>query len=614
MSERLSRMGWIILVTLFSLALVVLPACSSPAEYHLTISSPGGGSTTPSAGAHAYAPGEKVNLAATPDGGYQFLNWSGDVDTVADVNDPTTTITMDGDYFIQANFQQIIVPVSVLLGPQGYPEDPSLTPEYGGTLIILHTGAAPTNLGAMWAAGAGGRDRPMGRFALEKLLGIDEHGELVAQLATDWETDETAMTITFTLRNKDTPIKFHDGTDFNAAAVKWNLDKYIAGPNPELKKCTAVEVINDYTVRMTFSEWNPYLIRGFMSGGTGIMVSPTWCDAHTEAEAKLQPVGTGPFKFKEYIPSTSLEYEAFDDYWQEGLPYLDGVLIKFVPDAVVRLTAFLNKEGDVMNEFSTATAADLEAQGYEVAGRIVHMKGICADTTEGSVFADQRVREAIAHAIPTATLIDDVFDGKYPGTNQLALPGWTGYDASIVGYPYNPTEARALMTAAGYSATHHLQTKLVYSSHDLDDYLAVVQDLLADVWVDIDLQFDNAFRNTMSQPWSNYLKEFQLSYNGFELSYEEGLAGALAPGCVNYPSIVKPEAYSALYNEMLLETNPATREQMRKDLNKMAIDEYCMVIPQFGFEVFNARQSYVHDYGYGLVASEFLPEQAWLEQ
>lgn len=342
------------------------------------------------------------------------------------------------------------------------------------------------------------------------------------------------------------------------------------------------------------------------------MVSPTYGKSHTDAECKLNPVGTGPFKLKEYVASTSLEYEAFDDYWQEGLPYLDGVLIKFVADPVVRLTAFLNKEGHVMNEFSSSTALSLEDQGYEIAGRIVHMKGICGNTATGP-YSDINVRQAIAYAIPTATIVDDVFDGMFPSTDQLALPGWVGYNSSMKGYPYNPDKARELMTAAGYSATSHLQMKLVYNSHDFDDFYTVLKDALDDVWIDLTLQFSAGYNTLIASGWGgDTLVEYQLSYNGFELSYEESLQMNLSPGMPKYVSVVTPPDYNDLYNSMLLESNLAIREQKGVALNTMAIDKYCLVIPTFGYEVFNVRQDNVHDYGYGLIASEFLPEQAWL--
>jgi branched-chain amino acid transport system substrate-binding protein len=106
MGKRLSKMSWIVLATLLSLALVVLPACGGGGvEYTLTIGSATGGSTTPAAGTHSYDEGTVVNLVATPASGYEFVIWTGDTGTIADVNDATTTITMSADYSITPNFE-----------------------------------------------------------------------------------------------------------------------------------------------------------------------------------------------------------------------------------------------------------------------------------------------------------------------------------------------------------------------------------------------------------------------------------------------------------------------------------------------------------------------------
>ena len=105
-NKRLLRMGWILLATLLCLVLIVLPACGGggTGEYTLTISSTAGGSVTPATGAHSYPQGTVVNLTATAAAGYEFVNWTGG--PVADANDPTTTITMDGDHSIKANFEK----------------------------------------------------------------------------------------------------------------------------------------------------------------------------------------------------------------------------------------------------------------------------------------------------------------------------------------------------------------------------------------------------------------------------------------------------------------------------------------------------------------------------
>ena len=78
-------------------------------------------------------------------------------------------------------------------------------------------------------------------------------------------------------------MKFHDGTDFNAKAVKWNMEKYKAGPNPELRVVTSVEVVDDYTVKINISEYQAFFLSSFALGGPGVMVSPAAYQAHDEA-------------------------------------------------------------------------------------------------------------------------------------------------------------------------------------------------------------------------------------------------------------------------------------------------------------------------------------------
>ncbi len=139
------------------------------------------------------------------------------------------------------------VPRSILECPQG--EQSADTPQYGGTLIMLHD-APPTSFGAFFL-NTGFADVQMARYALENLIGLDAAGEPVAQLATSWDVDETARTITFHLRQG---VKFHDGTDFNAEAVKWNLEMYMSGAKKDLQDINTIDVVDPYTVRLNMSK------------------------------------------------------------------------------------------------------------------------------------------------------------------------------------------------------------------------------------------------------------------------------------------------------------------------------------------------------------------------
>ena len=126
------------------------------------------------------------------------------------------------------------------------------------------------------------------------------------------------------------------------------------------------------------------------------MISPTYAQAHTHEEVQFHPVGTGPYEFVSFTPDVETVYEANDDYWQEGLPYLDGVEIHYIADPVTRILAFQNEDGNVLNQFSTSYALSLASQGYEVVSRVVHIKGIVPDSKSGP-FVEKDLRMALAY-------------------------------------------------------------------------------------------------------------------------------------------------------------------------------------------------------------------------
>jgi ABC-type transport system substrate-binding protein len=459
-----------------------------------------------------------------------------------------------------------------------------------------------------------GADRPQSRFAVERLVGLDTNGDPTPQLATSWDANPATKTITFTLRRG---VKFHDGTDFNAEAVKWNLDMYRKGPNAELNLVTSVDVIDNYRIRLNLSGWDPLLITSLIATNAGAIVSPTAAQKLGDG-AILSPVGTGPFKLDSLVPNVSIKFSRFDGYWQKGLPYLDAVEIIYVSDPVVRLASFTKGEADAINEFSTRDAMNLKKQGKTVIKRVANIGGLCPDIKNpSSPFNDIRVRQAIAHAIDTKSIVDSVFDGMYTPTNQLALPGLTAYDPTIKGYPYNPAKAQELLAAAGYSTAKPLKTKIVYTTDpQRADFYTMVQDYLKKVGIDVALEpMDNAgYTKLFSSGWSNHLLEYQFSYNGFELKYAVSLTMSLSEKSARFKSIVTPADFNALYNSMMVENDPSKREAAYKKLNKMAIDDYCLAFPFYGWELMNARQPNVQDFGWGELAGEFLPERAWLRK
>lgn len=162
-------------------------------------------------------------------------------------------------------------------------------------------------------------DRQVQNQIYDKLVDLDENLRIVPMLATSWRVEEDGKVYVFNLRQG---VKFHDGTDFNAEAVKFNLDRYRSAPGSrrsgELSLITNVQVVNPYTVRVTLREpFAPFL--AILSDRSGMMVSPTAVQ-RLGADFGNNPVGTGPFKFVERRRQDRIVLARNENYWQRGLP------------------------------------------------------------------------------------------------------------------------------------------------------------------------------------------------------------------------------------------------------------------------------------------------------
>ncbi len=502
---------------------------------------------------------------------------------------------------------------SVLEAPQG-PAGAD-TPQYGGTLTVIHSGA-PTNLGAFWST-VGFMDSIHARWAIENLVGLDEQGEAVPQLATSWDVDEAGKTITFHLREG---VKFHDGTDFNAEAAKWNLDMFIAGTNTGLEGVTSVDVVDGYTIRLNMSEMDPIFIKSLSASNAGKMVSPTAYEANGEDYMKKNPVGTGPFKFVEYKTARSLKFEKWEGYWQEGLPYLDAVEIKLVADPVVRLTSYMNGEGQVLYQSSAADAKALEAEGSSIKSRVMSLWCIAGDSkSPDSPFSDQKVREAVACALDNDTIVNGVFGGFMLPIHQLGVEGIQAYNPDVVGYPYDVAKAKQLLAESKFniSTENPWNTVLSYNSGDENtEMFTLIQESLAEVGINITLKPEGypAMVAKSEKGFKSELMLFGLSYNGIEMEYSTSLAANLSEDMVRWVDLWIPEEFNALYRQMKVETDLAQRELLYEQMNKMAVDDYCMVAPLMLLKMVTPVAPQVHDLGYADVSIEFLPENAWMEQ
>jgi peptide/nickel transport system substrate-binding protein len=329
-------------------------------------------------------------------------------------------------------------------------------PRYGGTLIFAaateQSGLDPANVfdtAAMRIA----------RNIAENLTNLGPDGEPVPGLAESWDLSDNGLTWVFHLR-KD--VTFHDGTPFNAQAVFFNFDRQMNPDNPYYEHgpwgwwdwmyapiIKSVQVLDEFTIKMELNTPFSPLLAHLAISASGTILSPAAIEKWG-AEIGIHPVGTGPFKFKEWVRGDHVTLEAFDDYWG-GRPYLDEVIIKFIPDNTVRGAALAQGEVDLITDFSSPTYQALSAvPGVELIAAAPLNMSYLVMNTEKKPFDDVLVRLAVQYAINKNELVSslygelgEVFNGPVPS------PEWA-YHADLQSYDYNPEISKALLAAAGY--------------------------------------------------------------------------------------------------------------------------------------------------------------------
>jgi len=275
-------------------------------------------------------------------------------------------------------------------------------------------------------------------------------------LCESYDIDPVGKTFTFNLRKG---VKFHDGSEMNAEVVKWNFEQQIEGGwTQDADKIVSIETPDDYTVIINFTEYsNQY---EFNWGWTAIYSKAAW-DAASGGDLQAgidwavdHVVGTGPFKLVLYQRDVVLKWEKFDDYWQEGKPYLDAVECWIVPDSVTTSIQLQAGEIDMWAQGSAARDwVELADLGFVVQnfwpGLPQMLMGNTVDPE--SKWHDINVRKAMEYAIDKAAIAQALGLGYYKPLTQIAPEGEWGYLPDYPVREYDPEMARQLLADAGYA-------------------------------------------------------------------------------------------------------------------------------------------------------------------
>ena len=326
----------------------------------------------------------------------------------------------------------------------------------------------------------------------DKLIDLDDKLAYVPQLATGWTWGADGLSLTLKLREG---VVFHDGTPFEAEAVRFNLERYKTAPysrrKTELKPVRAVTVLDSHTVRLDLAE--PYVpLLAQLADRSGMMVSPK---AARELGEKLatHPVCAGPYRFVEWVAQDRIVFDKFAQYWNKGAIGIDRVVYLPIPDDAVRL-ANLRAGGlqiiervaptDVPTVRSDARLrlSAAPAIGYRLLS-INTNKGPAANAALGT---SAKLREAFELSLDRAAINQVAFEGAFVPSNQPEPPGSTFYDKALPVPPRDLARAKAIVAASG---KNRVPVTLLVSTDPLDGGVAqIIQAMAGEAGFDVKIE------------------------------------------------------------------------------------------------------------------------------
>jgi peptide/nickel transport system substrate-binding protein len=327
----------------------------------------------------------------------------------------------------------------------------------------------------------------------DKLLDIDEKLNIVPQLATSYEWSADSKALTMKLRQG---VTFHDGEKFDAAAVKFNIERHktMAGSNRrgELAPVSSVDVLDPSTVRLNLSApFSPLLAQ--LADRAGMMVSPKAAKAEGD-KFGAHPVCSGPFKFVERVAQDRMVFERYANYWNKGAIHFDKIIYTPIPDATVRLANLKSGQLDFIERVSSSDMDKIRADKKLKTSRITEIgyQGITINVGKSDMAKnnplgrDARVREAFELSLDRQGLVQVVMDNEAIAGNQWVAPTNQYYAKNMPLPKRDIARAKALLKEAGVPNPSF--TLVTPTTSDAQRIALVVQAMAREAGFDVKIQ------------------------------------------------------------------------------------------------------------------------------
>jgi peptide/nickel transport system substrate-binding protein len=410
----------------------------------------------------------------------------------------------------------------------------------------------------------------------DKLFDIDEHLNVVPQLALSHATSADGKAVTIKLRPG---VKFQDGEPFNAEAAKFSLDRHrtMTGSfrKPELAAVDHVEVVDPLTIKIVLQHPFAPLIAQ-LTDRAGMMVSPKAAKAEGD-KFGLHPVCAGPYKFVERIPQDRIVFEKFNDYWDKNNIHIDKVVFLPIVDATVRLANLKSGGLDLIERvlatdikavradknLQLSTALELGYQGMDInVGN-----GSAANNPLGK---SAKVREALSLAIDRNALNQVVFNGEFVPGNQWVSPEHPYYQKAYPVQPRDVAKAKALLKEAGVTGPFDVDF-MVPKGAETQAVAEVIQAMASEVGINMKIRVTE-FATSLKQAEQGNYQAFMLAWSGRTDPDGNTYIFHKCKAPQNYPGYCNPEV-DRLLDESRVPSDFAARKAIYEKLTKIILTD-----------------------------------------
>lgn len=322
----------------------------------------------------------------------------------------------------------------------------------GSTKLTIATLTLPQSLDP---ADATGSALPFFQAVYDTLIKREADGSFSPMLATKWEYNDDRTELKLTLRGD---VKFDDGSPFDAAAVKANMERFAKGTGASaktLKDVESIEVVDKTHVTLHLAQPNPAMLY-YLTDAAGLMANPAGFGKSGDP-LKTKPDGTGPYDLdsKQTAIGTKWVYKRAPGYWGARLPYKEITFRYFNNETAIvngiktgQINAALLQAADQQMRIESDPKVETTKQAFDFQGLLLFDR----DGKITPALGDPRVRQALNHAIDRKTMLDKLRQGRGELTDQVFGTQTVAYDKRLDSYyAHDPAKARELLKQAGYA-------------------------------------------------------------------------------------------------------------------------------------------------------------------